>query len=60
VTAQNTPGQIACGAYVAHCGGKSVHGEDLPSWEDQDPVIREHWEAAAQAVLDSTVPEMTQ
>ena len=43
-------GQVAYEAYVRHCGGKSVHGEDLPSWDGQDPVIQEHWEFAADAV----------
>jgi hypothetical protein len=43
-------GRIAYEAYVASCGGKSVHGEDLPSWDDQAPEIRQHWQAAADAV----------
>ena len=46
-----SPGQVAYEAYVEHCGGKSIHGEDLPTYEDQDPVIRGHWEYSAQAVL---------
>ncbi len=44
-------GQAAYEAYAASCGGKSIHGEDLPSWGDQDPAIREHWCAAAEGVL---------
>ena len=52
-----TPGQVAYEAYVSHCGGKSVRGEDLPSYEDQDPAIRGHWEFAAQAVLGGNQPE---
>jgi hypothetical protein len=44
-------GQAAYEAYVEHCGGKSIRGEALPSWDDQYPAIREHWEAAAEGVL---------
>jgi hypothetical protein len=44
-------GRIAYEAYLASCGGKSVRGDDLPSWDDQDPAIRAHWEAAALAVI---------
>ncbi len=43
-------GQVAYEGYIASCGGKSIHGEDLPSWQDQAPAIREHWRAAADAV----------
>ena len=45
-------GQIAYEAYVESCGGLSVRGEPLPSWADQYPGIRTHWDAAAQAVAD--------
>lgn len=44
-------GQVAYEAYVESCGGKSIHGEDLPNWFDVAPEIREHWRAAADAVL---------
>jgi len=44
-------GQAAYEAYVEDCGGKSIRGESLPSWDGQDPAIREHWEAAAEGVL---------
>ena len=44
-------GQAAYEAYVEHCGGVSIRGEDLPSWAGQDPAIRAHWEAAADGVL---------
>jgi len=43
-------GQVAYEGYVASCGGKSIRGEDLPSWADQDAAIRGHWRAAADAV----------
>ena len=43
-------GQSAYEAYVESCGGKSIRGDDLPTWADQEPAIREHWEAAAEAV----------
>ena len=44
-------GQIAYEAYVQSCGGKSIRGEDLPAWDAQAPVIREHWDAAGLAVV---------
>ena len=44
-------GRVAYEAYVASCGGKSVHGEPLPSWPGQKAEIRQHWRAAADAVL---------
>ena len=46
-----TDGQIAYEAYVDHCGGKSIRGEELPDWDHQHAEIRAHWEAAAEAVL---------
>lgn len=49
-------GQVAYEAYVASCGGKSVHGEDLPSWAGLAPAIQAHWEAAAQAVAGMPEP----
>jgi hypothetical protein len=45
-------GQVAYEAYVKSCGGKSIRGEDLPSWQDQAPAIRAHWEAAGRASAD--------
>lgn len=48
-------GQIAYEAYVQSCGGKSIHGEDLPDWTGQSPEIRAHWNAAAQAVVKAVV-----
>ena len=44
-------GRVAYEAYVASCGGLSVHGDPLPVWERQHAQIREHWRAAADAVL---------
>ena len=46
-------GQIAYEAYVESCGGKSIRGEDLPSWEDQDPAIQAHWIAAGKAAAEA-------
>lgn len=43
--------KVAYEAYVQSCGGVSVKGDPLPTWEDQRPEIRQHWDAAAQAVL---------
>ncbi len=45
-------GQVAYEGYLIDCGGKSIRGETLPSWSDQLPEIRAHWDAAAQAVAD--------
>lgn len=47
---EHTAAHRAYEAYREHCGGKSVHGEELPAWDDQAPEIREHWEAAAAAI----------
>ena len=44
-----THGQHAYDAYHASSGGRSVHDEELPAWDDQDEAVREHWEAAAAA-----------
>lgn len=44
-------GRVAYEAYVASCGGLSVHGDPLPEWPRQHAAIREHWRAAADAVL---------
>ena len=49
----NSWGQIAYEAYVESCGGKSIRGDDLPSWEDQHPAIQSHWVAAAKAVIEA-------
>lgn len=43
-------GGLAYDAYFRHCGGRSIRGEPLPAWKDQDPAIRAHWFAAANAV----------
>ena len=45
-----TYGQVAYEAYVKHCGGKSIRGEELPTWDDQQRTIQDHWHAAAEAV----------
>ncbi len=52
MTGARTLGQAAYEAYVESCGGKSIRGEPLPSWDGQLPAIREHWEAAAEGVLE--------
>lgn len=43
-------GQIAYEAYLVSCDGKSIRGEQLPSWAAQAPEIRAHWRAAADGV----------
>jgi len=43
-------GQVAYEGYRVSCDGKSIRGEELPSWDGQAPEIREHWRAAADAV----------
>ena len=32
--------------YFRSCGGKSVHGDQLPPWDGLPDSIREHWTAA--------------
>jgi hypothetical protein len=60
VTAQNTSGQIAYEAYGAQANGVSlVSGAELPPWHGLPASIRDAWESAGQAVIDSTVPERT-
>jgi len=44
-----TPEQRAKAGYDRYfddCGGRSVHGEQLPLWEDQHEDVRAHWTAA--------------
>jgi hypothetical protein len=45
-------GQVAYDAYAEDAGWKSIRGEDLPRWDQQDGLIQRHWDAAAQAILD--------
>jgi hypothetical protein len=53
-----TPGQIAYEAYCDFVGWESFSGQTLPAWEYQDESLRAAWEAAAEAVLDSTREEL--
>ncbi len=43
-------GEIAYNAYCKARGWKSVRGEPLPHWEQQDEALRAAWVAAAEAV----------
>lgn len=43
-------GEIAYDAYCAARGWKSVRGEPLPHWRQQDETLRNAWVTAAQAV----------
>lgn len=43
-------GQVAYEGYLVSCEGKSIRGEVLPPWSEQEARIREHWRAAADAV----------
>lgn len=52
-------GRIAYEAYFASCGGVSIRGEPLPSWDDQEEPIRRHWQAAGLAVVDLIQKAMT-
>lgn len=50
-------GQIAYEAYSASVGGKSVRGEQLPTWDEQvtdNHDVAAAWCAAAQAVITAT------
>jgi hypothetical protein len=45
-------GQVAYEAYLEVSYGRSlVSGATLPSWEDQDELIREAWEHVADTVI---------
>lgn len=48
-------GCIAYEAYVAAVGGRSVKGDALPAWDDQDPRIAAAWCAVGQAVIAATI-----
>lgn len=48
-------GRVAYDAYSAAVGGKSVRGEALPSWDNQDHDVAAAWCAAAQAVITATI-----
>jgi len=43
---------------VKSCGGKSVHGEILPTWEEQRQEIRAHWRAAAREIAATAKVEL--
>jgi len=43
-------GEIAYNAYCEARGWKSVHGEPLPHWKQQDETLRAAWTKAADAV----------
>jgi hypothetical protein len=43
-------GKLAYDAYLHHVGYKSVRGEPLPEFADQEPRLQNAWRVAAQAV----------
>jgi hypothetical protein len=45
-------GELAYAAYCEAVGYKSVRGDTLPGWADQDERLQEAWDAAAEAVAD--------
>lgn len=52
-------GRAAYEAYCACFGNRSaVSGEELPSWDEQRPDIREAWRAAADAAVMVTQARM--
>ena len=48
---------MAYEAYCASADWTSVRGEPLPTWDGQEPWIRVHWRAAADAVADRVTGE---
>lgn len=50
---EETPGATAYNAYFDAVGGRSYDGHALQTWDglNHHPLIRNAWEAAAQAVL---------
>jgi hypothetical protein len=50
-------GEIAYNAYCAKRDWKSVRGEPLPHWNQQDEALREAWVAAASAVATVIVQQ---
>lgn len=47
-------GQVAYEAYGDSRGWRVFSGDQMPSWDEQVPELREAWEAAAQAVVEAT------
>jgi len=48
-----TWGQVAYEGYAEHTQWLSpITGEQIPPWDDQAPLIRQSWEAAARATLE--------
>jgi hypothetical protein len=45
-------GEVAYEAYAQAVGYKSVKGDMLPLWADQEERLQEAWDAAAEAVAD--------
>ena len=63
---QNTAGQIEYEAatrvtsgYAVSFQGRPARRVESPAWDDLSSSAKEAWEAAGQAVIDSTVPERT-
>lgn len=54
-----TPGEIAYEAYCVAVGGVSVRGERLPTYAEQQPRIRDAWDAAAAAVVEHVTSHTT-
>ena len=44
-------GKAAYDAYCQQRGWKSVKGDPLPQWAEQDPNLRQAWMAGAEAVI---------
>lgn len=51
-------GKTAYCAYVHAVGGKSIRGEDLPTFDAQRENLREAWIAAALAVAEEVRAEV--
>lgn len=52
--------QIGYEAYAESCGGKAFNGDDLPTFDNLRPAIREHWEKAADAIRDECLDRARQ
>jgi hypothetical protein len=51
-TTRESRGRLAYTAYCRRVDFKSIHGEDLPTFDEQDEKIREAWIQAANVVWD--------
>lgn len=48
---EQTPGEVAFIAYYIRMGGRTLDGKPIPEWRELSQLVRDAWEAAADAVI---------